>query len=97
MEDKLKKMRNAERQAAYSLKSKKSVSYKFETRGRFKRAKWNENGASSSSSSASVPVNDVKFGGQQLYQPPQRSPPTCYFCQEVGHMVRQGPKRLSKN
>ena len=98
-EDKVKKYRNAERQAALSRKNRKPVfSSKFENRGN-KRSRWGfpaSESASSSSAPATAVSSDFKFGPQQLYQPPVRPPPTCFSCGQVGHIQRFCPSKQMK-
>ena len=97
-EDKVKKLRQAEKQAAFASKQRKPFGQKSESRGR-KRSRWGYSGESSASSSsaaapaATVSSKDVKFGSQNLYQPPVG----CHFCGEFGHYVRNCPRKPAKN
>ena len=97
-EEKVKKLRNAERQVALSIKQKKPFSSsKFEQRGR-KRTRWGlpaETATSSSSTSASSSASDLKFvpQQQQQFQAPAsvRQPPRCYKCGQFGHIQMYCP------
>ena len=101
-DEKVKKLRQAEKQAAFASRQKKPFGQKFDNRGR-KRSRWGpENSASSSTAAAaagapasSVSSNDVKFGPQKLYQPPGGH--GCHFCGEFGHYIRNCPKKSAKN
>ena len=99
-DDKVKKLRQAEKQAALELRQKKSLGQEFDhPRGR-KRSRWSWDPAetatsSSSSSAASVSSQD---GLQNLYQPPTSRPGLgCHYCGELGHFIRHCPKKPAKN
>ena len=98
-DDKVKKLRQAEKQAALASKHRKPFGQKFETRGR-KRTRWGfqaESTASSSSAPASMSSNVVKPGPQNIYQPPVSHKIGCHFCGEFGHFIRNCPKKPANN
>ena len=100
-EDKVKKLRQAEKQAALNLRQKKSWDRRFDQPKGRKRTRWGHQGESSASSSAAATVtsNDVKYGSMNLYQPPayRSGNNACHYCGEVGHYIRQCPKKPAKN
>ena len=96
-EEKVKKLRNAERQVALVNKQKKPFSSKFEHRGR-KRTRWGlppaETSSSSTLASSSASASDFKVvPQQQQYHPPApvRQPPKCYKCGQFGHIQMYCP------
>ena len=95
-DEKVKKLRNAERQASIVMKNKKQFAKKSDQgqRGR-KRSRWGPDFSAPAAAGAPAPT-DGRFGQQQLwYPPPSRgsSGPRCYSCDEVGHIRRNCPKQ----
>ena len=100
-EDKLKRFRNAERQAKMAAKDRTKSTKKFYQRGGRRRNRWDGAAASGystpSSSAAGGPSSFAyKFGPQQLYQPPHSNPVQCYHCDGFGHYKKNCPK-LKRN
>ena len=94
-DEKVKKLRNAERQAAIAMKNKKQFVRKADQgqRGR-KRSRWGPDFSAPAAAGAPAPT-DGRFGQQQLWYPPQSRGAgglRCYACDEVGHLRRNCPK-----
>ena len=98
-EEKVKKLRNAERQVALNNKQKKSSSSsKFEQRGGRKRTRWGlpaESSTSSTPSSSTASAQQL-IPQQQLYQPPVRAGPKCFACGQFGHIQLYCPMKNIK-
>ena len=93
-EDKLKRFRNAERQAKMASKERTKFTKNLYQRGGRRKNRW-EASAGSSTPSAAVggPSSfGYKFGPQQLYQPPRSNSVQCFLCNEFGHFRKQCPK-----
>ena len=97
-EEKLKKLRSAERQAAIAKRQKKQfVKKQDQGRGR-KRSRWGPDFSAPAAAGAPPPA-DGRFGQQQLWYPPPYPPardtsgPRCFGCDEIGHIRRNCPKK----
>ena len=99
-EDKLKRFRNAERQAKMAAKDKTKSTKNFYQRGGRRRNRWDEAAASDSSTPSSPAGGSssfaYKFGSQQMYQPPHSNPVQCHLCDGFGHYKKNCPK-LKRN
>ena len=95
-EDKLKRFRNAERQAIMASKERaKFTKNLYQREGRRKNRWETSDSAGSSMPSAAVGGSSsfgYKFGPQQLHQPPQSNSVQCFLCNEFGHIRKQCPK-----
>ena len=94
-EDRLKRFRNAERQAKFASKERTKFTKNFYQRGGRRKTRWDGAASSGSpmpSSSAGSSSYSYKFGPQQMYQPPQSNPVQCFLCNEFGHYRKQCPK-----
>ena len=102
-EEKAKRLRNAERQAALDIKEKTKLSKSYLQRGgsgrkrtrfdspsRYSAAAPSSSATSAGSSSSSY--SPMKFGPGQLYYPPGAAQVQCYGCQGFGHIRKYCPK-----
>ena len=93
-EEKLKKLRSAERQAVIALRQKKQFARKLDQgqRGR-KRPRWGPDLSAPSAAGAPPPPADGRFGPQQLFYPPPSRGPQCFGCGDFGHIRRDCTKK----
>ena len=99
-EEKAKRLRNAERQAALDQKEKAKFAKRFSQRGgsgrkrtRFDNSSRYSSAPSSSAVSATAsPSSSLMFGPSQMYHPPGAAQVQCYGCQEFGHIRKYCPK-----
>ena len=102
-EEKAKRLRNAERQAALDIKEKTKLSQSYLQRGGSgrKRTRFDSpsrySAAAPSSSATSVGTSSssyspMSFGPGQLYYPPGAAQVQCYGCQGFGHIRKYCPK-----
>ena len=100
-EDKAKRLRNAERQAALDIKEKSKFSKNFHQRGSSgrKRPRYDNSSrfsaapaSSATSAGTSSSSSSMMFGQSQLYYPPGAAQVQCYGCQGFGHIKKFCPK-----